>query len=120
MSTRKGKTIKLEEVLEEAVEKAKKLGSDTDALAEKVGIGALKYNDLKRDPTKDIIFDWDEIINMEGNSGPYLQYTYARTQSVLRKSEFDDSNIENSSKIENCKLKINENDIPVNTSITGY
>jgi len=108
MSTRKGKTIKLEEVLGEAVEKAKELGSESDDLAEKVGIGALKYNDLKRDPTKDIIFDWDEIINMEGNSGPYLQYTYARTQSVLRKSEFDDSNIENSSKIINSKLEIEE------------
>jgi len=93
MSTRKGKTIKLEEVLEEAVEKAKKLGSDTDALAEKVGIGALKYNDLKRDPTKDIIFDWDEIINMEGNSGPYLQYTYARTQSVSKKSKSKPSGV---------------------------
>lgn len=86
MSTRRGKTIKLEEVLEEAVQKAKTLGSESDELAEIVGIGALKYNDLKRDPTKDIIFDWDEIINMEGNSGPYLQYTYARTQSILKKA----------------------------------
>lgn len=87
MSTRKGKTVKLEDVLSQAVEKAKMLGSESSELAEKVGIGALKYNDLKRDPTKDIIFDWDEIINMEGNSGPYLQYTYARTQSVLKKAK---------------------------------
>jgi len=52
-----------------------------------VAIGALKWNDLKRDSKQDITFDWDEILNMQGNSGPYLQYTYARTQSVLRKSE---------------------------------
>ncbi len=86
MSTRHGRTIKLEEVLNEAVKRAKSLGSESEDLAEKVGIGALKWNDLKRDPTKDIIFDWDEVLNMQGNSGPYLQYTFARARSVLRKA----------------------------------
>ncbi|KKP30874.1 MAG: Arginine-tRNA ligase, partial [Candidatus Woesebacteria bacterium GW2011_GWE2_31_6] len=50
-------------------------------------IGALKYNDLKRDPKTEIVFDWNEILNMNGNSGPYLQYTFARTRSVLFKSK---------------------------------
>lgn len=55
-------------------------------VAEAVGIGAIKYNDLKREASRDIIFDWDDILNLKGNSGPYLQYTYARANSVLIKS----------------------------------
>lgn len=88
MSTRKGNVIWLEDVLEEAVERAKKLGEETaqDGLAEMVAVGAIKWNDLKRDAKQDIAFDWDDILNMQGNSGPYLQYTYARTQSVIRKA----------------------------------
>ncbi|MGB9637299.1 MAG: arginine--tRNA ligase, partial [Microgenomates group bacterium] len=98
-STRSGKTIHLEEVLKEAIERAKKLSEGTNAstivhqfvlkdsekVAKAVGIGAIKYNDLKQNPRTDIIFDWDQILTLNGNSGPYLQYTYARTQSVLRK-----------------------------------
>lgn len=86
MSTRKGNVIWMEDVLKEAVERAKKLGSETNDLADKVAIGAIKWNDLKRDPKQDIIFDWDEVLNMQGNSGPYLQYTFARTQSVITKA----------------------------------
>ena len=87
MSTRRGNTVWLEDVLEEAVRRAEKLGSEGKNAAEKVGIGALKWNDLKRSSHLDIVFDWDEILNMQGDSGPYLQYTFARTQSVVRKSE---------------------------------
>src|SRR5258706_1283478 len=86
MSTRKGNVIWMEEVLNEALIRAKKLGSDSEKLIKEVAIGALKYNDLKRDSKTDIVFDWDEILNMEGNSGPYLQYTVARTNSVLSKA----------------------------------
>lgn len=86
MSTRKGDVIWLENVLKQATQKAKEIGSDSKKLAQSVGIGALKYNDLKRDPKTEIIFNWDEILNMEGNSGPYLQYTYARAKSVLDKA----------------------------------
>lgn len=57
-------------------------------VAEDVAIGAIKYNDLKRDPMTTYSFDWDEILNMQGNSGPYLQYTYARAKSVLRKAKY--------------------------------
>lgn len=89
MSTRKGNVIWMDDVLSEALTRAKKLGSETDELVKKVAIGALKYNDLKRDPKTDIVFDWDEILNMEGNSGPYLQYTVARTNSVLAKVKID-------------------------------
>ncbi len=85
MSTRKGNTIWLEEVLDEVVGRAAAFNPDT---AEEVGIGALKYNDLKREAIKDVIFDWDDVLNLKGNSGPYLQYTYARAQSVLRKAGF--------------------------------
>jgi arginyl-tRNA synthetase len=95
MSTRKGKTIWLEEVLNEAVKKAKELGSETDKLAEDVGIGALKWNDLKRDSKTNILFNWDEILNMQGNSGPYLQYTVARTNSVLAKRKTSNVKVKN-------------------------
>jgi arginyl-tRNA synthetase len=58
--------------------------------AEIIAMGALKWNDLKRDSKQDINFDWDEILNMQGNSGPYLQYTYVRTKSVLEKAGLKD------------------------------
>jgi len=86
MSTRKGNVIWMEDILEQALDKSKELGSDSAATAKAVAVGALKYNDLKRDAKTDIVFDWDEILNMEGNSGPYLQYTVARTNSVLAKA----------------------------------
>jgi arginyl-tRNA synthetase len=86
MSTRKGKVIKLEAVLEEAVKRAEEFNDDK-AIAKAVGIGAVKYNDLRRAPTTGYVFNWDEVLNLDGNSGPYLQYTYARCRSVLRKSE---------------------------------
>ncbi|MEK7450758.1 MAG: arginine--tRNA ligase [Patescibacteria group bacterium] len=87
MSTRKGNTIWLEDVLEEAEKRAVDLAKDKNSLvAKEVGIGAIKWNDLKKNSEQDIVFDWDEILNMQGNSGPYLQYTFARTQSVLAKT----------------------------------
>lgn len=84
-STRKGKTIKLEEVLEEAIERAKKLGKSDQETAAKVGIGAIKYFDLMHSVQSNVVFDWEKILNMEGNSGPYLQYTVARCNSVAAK-----------------------------------
>lgn len=84
MSTRKGNTIWLEDVLAEAIQRASLFNPK---VAKEVGIGALKYNDLKRESSKDIAFIWDDVLNLKGNSGPYLQYTYARAMSVLRKAE---------------------------------
>lgn len=98
MSTRKGNVVWLDEIINQAIDRAKKLGSESDVLAQEVAVGALKYNDLKRDSKTEIIFDWDEILNMQGNSGPYLQYTYARTQSVLDKAKKYDS--ENQDKLD--------------------
>lgn len=86
-STRKGKTIKLEEVLEEAINRAKKLGNSGEKVASEVGIGAIKYYDLMHAVTSNVVFDWEKMMNLEGNSGPYLQYTVARTNSVIAKSE---------------------------------
>lgn len=90
MSTRKGNTIWLEDVLNEAEERAKQLGSAEGTIAKQVAIGALKWNDLKRSAHMDVNFDWDEVLNMQGNSGPYVQYTYTRTQSVLHKVQQND------------------------------
>lgn len=86
MSTREGNVIWLSDVIDQAIDRAKDLNAD-DNLAEMVGIGALKYNDLKRDAKSEIVFDWDELLTLEGNSGPYLQYTYARCRSLLTKGE---------------------------------
>jgi arginyl-tRNA synthetase len=86
-STREGKTIKLEEVLSEAVKRAKKLGNSDGKVAKEVGIGAIKYFDLMHSVQSNVVFEWDKIMNMEGNSGPYLQYTVARTNSVLAKAK---------------------------------
>lgn len=99
-STRHGDTIHLSEVIEKAMEEAKKIAPDNDDEKIKaVAIGAIKFNDLAQDPKKDIIFDWEKVMSMEGNSGPYLQYTYARCQSILSKTEkqlanFNTENIE--------------------------
>ena len=98
MSTRKGQGIKLEEVLKESIKRARLIidKSDTsrglpekeiERVAKMVGIGAIKYFDLSHHYSSDIIFDWEKIFVLEGNSAPYLQYTVARTNSVLAKTE---------------------------------
>jgi arginyl-tRNA synthetase len=92
MSTRRGQTVKLEEILNEAIERAKKLGSENEETAKKVGIGAVVYFDLSHHPTTDIIFNWERMFVLEGNSGPYLQYTIARTNSVLEKVKEKENN----------------------------
>lgn len=107
MSTRKGNIIWMEDLLTEAVKRAKDLGSESE-IAQIVAVGALKYNDLKRDSKTEIIFDWDEILNMEGNSGPYLQYTIARTNSVLGKIPNSKSQILNKLQISKIKFQNEE------------
>ena len=93
-STRQGNVIKLEALLDEAARRAldiiKVSGTDmTDneqrALAEEIGIGAIKYADLSHDPQTLIVFTWEKALALEGNSGPYLQYAYARICSLLDK-----------------------------------
>ena len=108
MSTRKGNVIWLEEVLQQAIEKAATLASEnTDpTLAEQVGIGALKWNDLKRNPHLDVTFDWDELLSLEGNSGPYIQYTYVRGKSVLEKASQVPRELINSTNLEPEELSL--------------
>jgi len=90
MSTREGNIIKLEDLLNESIQRAKNIIKEKntnleneDDVARKVGIGAIIFNDLSSNRIKDEIFDWDTILNFNGETGPYVQYTYVRTQSVL-------------------------------------
>jgi len=94
MSTREGNIIKLEELLNEAIQRAEKVIEEKnpnlenkEEFAKKVGIGAVIFNDLANSRIKDEIFDWDTILNFQGETGPYIQYTYVRTRSVLEKVE---------------------------------
>lgn len=88
MATRKGKVILLDDVLKKTIEKAleevKKRGTKGDP--EKIGVGAIKYAVLKNEPRKDVNFSWETALNFEGNTGPYLQYSYARASSILKKA----------------------------------
>jgi len=95
MSTREGNIIKLEELLQEAITRAKKIIEEKnpklenkEEVAKKVGIGAVIFNDLANSRIKDEIFDWDQILNFQGETGPYIQYTYVRTKSVLEKAGY--------------------------------
>ena len=96
LSTRDGDVVFLEDVLNESISKTKGIMlestpdmEDVDEVAKKVGIGAILYAFLKNNREKDIIFSWDTMLDFEGESGPYVQYTYARGKSILRRSETD-------------------------------
>jgi arginyl-tRNA synthetase len=106
MSTRAGKTVELNEVLTEAIERAKKLGNETTANAKAVGIGAIKYFDLLHQPMTNINFDWDRMFALEGNSGPYLQYTVARTNSVLAKVKNKRGNLKTGGELNSEELAV--------------
>lgn len=96
--TRTGGTVKLAELLDEAVERAESVVREknpdlseeqTKVVAQKVGIGAVKYADLSKTRTTDYIFDWEQMLSFEGNTGPYMQYAYARICSIFRKAEIN-------------------------------
>ena len=95
LATREGKVVAAEEVIdkivalarEKVIQKNPDLSSDeADKIANSVGLGGLKYNDLKQHPHSDIVFDWDAMLDLSGNSGPYIQYTYARLANILAKA----------------------------------
>ena len=95
ISTREGNIIKLEDLLNEAVEKSKEVIEaknpeleNKDDVAHKVGIGAVIFNDLSNSRIKDEIFDWDIMLNFNGETGPYIQYMCVRTKSVLEKAGY--------------------------------
>ena len=80
--SRSGDSIPLAELLDEAVDRAAALTGDP-AVAEAVGIGAIKYADLSSDRLSDYVFDWDRMLALTGNTGPYLQYAHARIRSIF-------------------------------------
>lgn len=107
MSTRHGKTIKLHDVLVEAIdlartyiEKRNALLEDKDEVSRQIGVGAVIFNDLKNYRTNDVEFNLEDILKFEGETGPYIQYTYARIQSLLNHKK----NID----IDYSKIEVNE------------
>ncbi|ENZ03495.1 arginyl-tRNA synthetase [Clostridium thermobutyricum] len=102
MSTRKGNVVLLDDLLREAVEKTLEVINEKnpelenkEEVAKKIGIGAVVFTYLKNSREKDIIFDWKEILSFEGETGPYVQYSYARANSILtRAGEIDYSKVD--------------------------
>jgi arginyl-tRNA synthetase len=114
-ATREGRLIPLEEVLEEAIKRSLKivqklnpqlLKKEKEKIAEIVGIGAVKFFDLSQNRLSDIVFDWDKMLNLKGASAPYIQYTYARLKSILRKAN-------NFKKVFNPLLLKNEEELAI-------
>ncbi len=116
-STRKGDTIHLSDIIDKALESAKKIAeksvvdknltaTEKEEMIEAVAIGAIKFSDLGSDPRKDIIFDWEQVMSLDGDSGPYLQYTYARCKSVLNKTQ-----IKEQKDIEKIPAEMNQEEI---------
>ncbi|EEZ7693262.1 MULTISPECIES: arginine--tRNA ligase [Enterobacteriaceae] len=100
--TRAGGTVKLADLLDEALERARRLvaeknpdmpADELEKLANAVGIGAVKYADLSKNRTTDYIFDWDNMLAFEGNTAPYMQYAYTRVLSVFRKAEINEEQL---------------------------
>lgn len=96
LQTRKGNVILLDDLLNKAIEKANEIIEEKNPNLENkketakiVGIGAVIFNDLSNGKIKDIVFNWDRMLSFEGETGPYVQYTHARANSVLSKSEKD-------------------------------
>jgi len=96
MSSRRGRYITLDEVVDEAIKRAREevekrspqlSEEEKQKISEIVGIGALKYALVEVDPIKPVVFTWDRVINFERNSAPYIQYSYARARSILRKAK---------------------------------
>ena len=113
--TRSGATVKLVDLLEEAIERAEVLINkresdlsvqDRKLIADKVGIGAVKYADLSKNRTTDYIFNWDTMLSFEGNTAPYLQYAYARVQSIFRNADVDDVNLQANIQLEEPQEKL--------------
>ena len=101
ISTRGGANLTLEEILNEAISKAKeileekgKASENIDELARQIGVGAIIFNDLKNNRIKDEIFNLDDMLKFDGETGPYVQYMYVRTNSILNKANFDISKVD--------------------------
>ena len=95
MGSRKGNAVTLEEIFNESIEKSLQIIEEKnptlenkEEVAKMVGVGAIIFNDLANNRIKDEIFDWKQILNFAGETGPYMQYTYVRTQSILRNAGY--------------------------------
>lgn len=104
MKSREGTVVDADDLMEEMTETAGKIATDLGKLEgysaeekanlfKKIGLGALKYYILKVDPKKQILFNPEESVDFAGNTGPFIQYTYARIQSIIRKADFDYQNV---------------------------
>lgn len=112
MSTREGTVVKLEDLLNESIERAQKIIEEKNPdlenkedIAKKVGIGAVIFNDLSNNRIKDEIFDWDIILNFQGETGPYVQYTYVRTKSIIEKAGYSIEDIKSGKVLNNVDAK---------------
>lgn len=121
LSTRKGKVVLMEYLLDEAVKKTMGIINDKnpdlpdkEEVAKEVGIGAVIFDDLYNGRIKDIVFSWDRMLNFDGETGPYVQYTHARACSVLKKAEYvkgtapiDYSVLTDDASVDVCKMLAN-------------
>ncbi len=134
LKTRSGENVKLKELLDEAVERAKAVveeknpelsASKKEEIANAVGIGAVKYADYSNNRTSDYVFSFDKMLAMEGNTAPYMQYAYARIKSIERKAHTRDVDIETElaglkKEIENRKSKIVNLNEPAELDLAKY
>lgn len=107
MSTREGRVVFLEDVLNQAISKTKEIideknpdAPNVEEISKQVGVGAVVFNELSNNRIKDYTFSWDHVLNFEGETGPYVQYTYARASSVIRNASEDDMD-----KVKNCNIE---------------
>lgn len=107
-SSRKGNIIRLNDLLDEAKQKVRETveeknpsipDEEKELISEIVGTGAIKYFDLSQNRTSPIVFEWEKVLSFEGNTGPYLQYTYARIMSIFRKLKDENINYDENSNI---------------------
>ena len=107
-STRKGNVIRLEQLIDEGRDRAFKVVNEKNPelsleekneIAEIVGLGAIKYADLSQNRQSAVVFEWDKVLSFEGNTAPYLQYSYARIKSIIRKAKENSKEVDFSSKI---------------------
>lgn len=124
LSSRKGEVILLEELLNMSVEKIREVIEEKnptlknkEEVSKKVGIGAIVFNYLKMNRERDIIFDFDEVLSFEGETGPYVQYTFARGKSILRKSGINIEEIDFSKYV---SLLVDDNEISLIKSLGDF
>lgn len=130
IGSRKGNSVFLEDILKEAIQKVEKIIDEKNPslenkedVARKVGVGAIIFNDLSNSRIKDEIFDWDMLLNFQGETGPYIQYIYVRTRSLLEKAGYipdiknvDFSKIQEKEAIETIKLLYRFNEVIENAA----